>query len=935
MPSYVLPQVLVFQEFEAQPAQIAQPQHACIVGPHYSLHRYTEERSEIYVGTYDPLNEECFAWPNRPAGGEVDPDYTRVYMENALLQYFNDPAGDSSLVNHVAPGKNRIRADSKIFQTANGYARSTDFLRDVQVGDVAKVLASSCGEPVSLVANIVGLVADVLAAVVDSAEVDIDNQAATVASTADAQTAGAINNVGVDSVDGSSYDGLPDGEPSETYTIEVIAGSTGGDATSALLRVTSASGLDNVAEVTPAAFASPTSIGTRGLTVTFVNNTGSSSSGPGGPVDPDDFLIGQTWEVEVSQTFTPATPASGGTYGGAADTTYIVEVTRGGLFSSSTKPQITVTTTTGIDISGPTEVPASATAVVVGTQGVTIAFTGAGLNKGDRYTIAVEAAKDGPVRTLVLDRNLPDALRGVCDAGTSSSSSGAPPDLDLTLYVKKDIEVTEERLGSPPLVNWEQSDTEICLKSGITAFDSDFQSGGSLVALPVMDGDIYINYRAMLSTRCSTVGSISDVSEVSGALGSVSPDNPLAFGVYKALENNNGEDVKYLAVCDDSGNVDATLEPWLDALEILVGRDDVYSLVPLTQYKPVCDAFLAHCSAQSTPENGRWRITWLNLAAEETIGVYTTSAVGGGPVLATITDDPDTSGTQYTLVEAVGEQFVTNGVRAGDTVRALYTSDGFGNYTYTEFVVDAVLNEESIRLVTGPDAAVNTPSKIEIWRTLSKDELATEMATKPGLFSSRRAYLVWPDTLGNAGVTFEGFYLCSALAGLRSGVLPHQGLTNVEINGFDDLSRTVDFFSANQLNTMAASGYWIVTQDPSDGSVFTRHQLSTGDQDELNEKEQNITTNLDNISVNFLIRMKQFIGRGNVTPTMLAILRGEILGLIEQFKNTIINDQLGPQILNAEILELRPDDVLGDRIIARIDVELPYPLNNLELHLVA
>lgn len=930
MPSYVLPQVLVFQEFAAQPAQLAQPQTACIVGPQYSLHRYTEERSEIFVGAYNPLNEECFDWPNRPTGGEVDSAFTRVYMENALLQYFNDPAGDASVVNYVTPGKNRVRSDSKIFQTANGYSRSTDFLRNVQVGDVAKVLASSCGEPASLTANIVGLIADVLIAIVEDAEVDIDNQAATVASTADSQTAGSINDVGIDSVDGSSYDGLPDGKPSETYTIEVVAGSTGGDATSALLRVTSASGLDNVSEVTPAEFASPTAIGTRGLTVTFVNYTGS-----GAPVDPDDFLIGQIWEVEVSQTFTPTVPASGGTYSGTADTSYLVEVTRGGLFSSSTKPQITVTTTTGIDISGPTLVPASAAAVVVGTRGVTISFTGAGLNKGDRYIIAVEASKDGPVRTLVLDRNLPDALRGVCDAGTSSSSSGAPPDLDLTLYVKKNIEVTEDRLGSPPLINWEQSDTEICLQAGITAFDVDFQSGGSLVPLLVKDGDIYINYRALISTNCYSVGTLTDVSQVAGVLGPVSPDNPLAFGVYNALLNNNGEDVHYLAVCDASGNVDSLLDPWLNALEILVGRDDVYSLVPLTQYKPVLDAFLAHCLAQSTPENGRWRICWLNLAAEETLGIYVSSVVGGGPVLATITDDLDTDGTQNTIVESVGEQFVTDGVRAGDTVRALYTSDGFGNFTYSEFTVDAVLNEETIRLVTGPASPVNTPSKIEIWRTLSKNDLATNMATKPGLFSSRRAYLVWPDVIGNAGVTFAGFHLCAALAGLRSGVLPHQGLTNVEINGFDDLSRTVDFFSANQLNTLSASGYWIVTQDPSDGSVFTRHQLSTGDQDDLNEKEQNITTNLDNISVNFLIRMKQFIGRGNVTPTMISILRGEILGLIEQFKNTIVNDKLGPQILNADILELRPDPVLRDRIIARISLDLPFPFNNLELHLIA
>ena len=81
--------------------------------------------------------------------------------------------------------------------------------------------------------------------------------------------------------------------------------------------------------------------------------------------------------------------------------------------------------------------------------------------------------------------------------------------------------------------------------------------------------------------------------------------------------------------------------------------------------------------------------------------------------------------------------------------------------------------------------------------------------------------------------------------------------------------------------------------------------------------------------------MKRFIGRGNVTPTMINILRGEILGLIEQFKNTIISDILGPQIINGSIQRLAIDEVLKDRIRADVELDLPEPFNNLELHLIA
>jgi hypothetical protein len=931
MPAYVLPQVLVFQEFAQQPAALVQPQFACILGEQFDLHRYdaASEKSGIKVsGTYDPGVETCYGWPGRRPGGVVDETYTRVFFDNALLQYFHDPSGDPSVINWVAPGKNRIRADSKIFQTANGYTRSAELLRDVRAGDHVKLLASACASPVTLYANVVGLVADVLAAVVDAAASDIDNQGALSADVTGAQTAGPVNTVEMSSLDGSLYDGLADGYPQETYTIEVIGASVDGDATTAILKVTSASGLDNQAAVTPAAFGAPTTIGARGLKVTFDTTGTSSSSGP--PVDPDDLLLGQIFTVEVSQAFSPPVPASGGTYAGLSDTTYIVEVTRGGAFGG-TNPQVTVTTTTGIDISGPTDVPAAATDIAIGTNGTLIQFAGTAMNKGDRYYVPVVAQRAGAVRTLVLDRNLPDAMRGVC--APSSSSAGPPPDLDLTLYIVKNIEVTANRIGFAPLVNWTQSDTELCLQPGIVAYDAEWQSGGTLVALPVEDGEVYLQYRDRRPENCVAVGTINDAGQIPAVAGTVHPDNPLAFGLYKALENGNGEDVKYLAVCSSSP---VTLDDWLAALDILVGRNDIYSLAPLTQDKDVLDAVLAHCESQSAPEKGRWRICWLNLAATPVIPIYVNSVINpADPILATITDDPDTAGTQYTWLEASGEEFITKGVRAGDTVRALYTSDGFGNYTYSEFLVDAVLNEETIRLASGPASPVNVPSKIEIWRSLTKNELAENLALNPGLFSSRRAYLVWPDQVGNAGLTFPGYFLCAGLAGLRGGVLPHQGLTNVEIKGFDDLSRTVDYFSSSQLDTLAGAGYWIVTQDPNDGTVYTRHQLSTGDQSDLNMKEQNITTNMDSISYAFLNRMKVFIGRGNVTPTMLQILKGEILAIIEQFKNTIVSNQLGPQILSAVILEIKPDDLLKDRIVARISIDMPEPFNNLELHLIA
>jgi hypothetical protein len=936
MPSYILPQVLVYQEFILQPVALDLPQRACIIGEQFNLHRYSVAgekaacRLKTTNGTdviYDPTSDNCYPWPGKTAGEIPDEDYTRVYFDDALLQYFHDPIGSGSPIYWVSPEKNRIRADNLIWQTANGYTRSAALLRDVKIGDVIQLLTSACGSVVTLESVIIGLIADVIPAVIDSAEVEVSNHIATSLTSSNSQETGPFNNVMIDSVDPSSYNGLADGYPSETYHIEVIGASIGDDATTAILKLVSGSGLDDVATFSPAAFGAPTAIGTRGLTVTFGNSSSSSSPTPG--YDLNDFQVGQKWRVDVSQAFSPSTPASSGTYIGSQDMTYIIEVSRGGHFTDANKPLINVTTNIGQDISGPTEVTASAAWVSAGNLGVLVNFTGAALCKGDRYYIPVVAAAPGAVRTLALANNLPDAMRGEC-IGSSSSSSVPTPDLDVKLFIKKNMEVTENRTGYAPLVNWTQSETEVCLQDNILGYDSSWvNSLGQLVALPVTYGKPYVTWRGRLSTWCNTVGTVTQVSDVPAALGTVDPDNPLAFGVYNALLNANGEEVKFLGVCSHSP---VTLDDWLYALDLLVGRDDVYSLVPLTQEKTVHDAVNAHVLAESTPENGRWRIGWYNRAAEEIIGVYA-ATTAGDPVLGTITDDPDTSGTQYTLVEITGGQLLTNSVRSGDILRTNYTSDGFGNYTYSEYVIDVVINEETCRLMSGPASPINVPQKMEIWRQLSKTELATQLAGLPGQYTNRRAYLIWPDVVGNAGVTFPGYFLCCALAGLRSGVLPHQGLTNVEIIGFDDMSRTTDLFSATQLNLMASSGYWIVTEDPNDGTIYTRHQLSCGDQSDVNQREQSITTNVDHISYTILNRMKTYIGRGNVTQVMVDIVFGEMLSIMDEFRNTIVVDRLGPQLNAYQILELRQHPTFKDRITTTISIVPPAPFNNLEVHL--
>ena len=913
MASYILPQVLVFQEFLRSATATAQPLSATILGEQYALNRYAvaNEKGLINVSsTYNSSTDTSYLWPNRPAGGVVDQSYTKVFFDNALLRYFHHAIGVNGTVTSVSPYSNRIKASATVFAGAN---RSASLLRDVQAGDVVAVSASPAGSLVSYQSTVLGLAPETVAAVTGSAVANPLNLATTTESHS-STFSGYANNIHIATINDTNYDGTPSGDVSEVYTIAVVQG--GGNGT-AVLRITSQSGLDDQGMVVyNVNFGSAFTVGSRGLKVTF--SEGSSS----GNTD-NVFVVGQTWNVSVTQHVVAATASSAGTYTGATNTTYIVKVLTGGLSTSATQPQVVVTTTTGVDLSGPTAVTLNtgtySNYVNVGTQGVQIRFTADALVAGDSFTIPVTAATAGDLKTLILANNLPTALVGAAD-------------LDVKLSIQKNVQIPAQVTTG---YNWTQSDTEITINEGITATDSSWELAGVPQALPIDTASIYVEHRDCVSTNGNSVGTISDVSEIPTVFASApiaDKDNPLVFGVYNALLNANGQDVKFVGVYSHIGDT-VTSTDWATALSMCEGRDDVYNIVPLTYDATVQNLVVAHILAQSAPTVGRWRGCFLNKQVVETLGIYTVDS-SNNPLLATIADDTNTSGLQYTIVTTTDGSFITKGVVPGDVVRALYTTDGLGNLVYSSYVVDSVLSNDSLRLVSGPSSPVNVASKIEVWRNLSKDQIAASTAKNPGTFSNRRVKVVWPDVVGNAGVTFPGYFLCAALAGLRSGVLPHQGLTNVAIVGFDDLSKTSPYFSDTQLNVLAASGYWIVTQDPNAGTVYTRHQLTSGDQTDVNQREDSVTTNIDFLSYIFLDRLKVYIGKGNVTPTLINILQGEVLSIIQQYTNTIDALTLGPQIISGKIVQLSQDPAFKDRVICILDLALPAPFNNMELHLV-
>mgnify|MGYP003348137523 CR=1 FL=1 len=435
MSSYVKPQVLVFQEFTIVPTEITEPLRAHIAGPHGILHRYsnTDEKQHCLLGLYDRLNDTCYPWPQRKPGSVVDLPYVKVYVDDAMLQYYTHNMGEGDTTITAVPGKtNWIQSSTLSFKSnTSAYPRSGVFLdRDVQLGDVVQLRTVSadndCEETV-LETYVTGFASDLVPSRILPAIADVNNQDSYIATHASGvdvtvtRIAGVNNAVAVSVLRGTDtgandYDGLAAGYVEEEYVVEVIKSTISG-CNAARLRVLSGSGTDDQAEIQPNDFDNATGvtfIGTRGLSVRFTT-TGTAN-----------FVVGQKWKFDIKQTFekvkavseadgpyqTEETVASGvpagsvdilGKYAGAKNDTYIVECTKGGRWQDL--PEIMVRTVKGLDFSGPTEVTAdgdgiNAATVGIGTNGVKIRFIGTsdidgagsdtatavgGLRKGDRW----------------------------------------------------------------------------------------------------------------------------------------------------------------------------------------------------------------------------------------------------------------------------------------------------------------------------------------------------------------------------------------------------------------------------------------------------------------------------------------------------------------------------------------------------------------------
>ena len=616
------------------------------------------------------------------------------------------------------------------------------------------------------------------------------------------------------------------------------------------------------------------------------------------------------------------------------------------VYVRAARPKIRITDSAGIDQESIVEV-SDMGLINVGLYGVTMIFppngnyagmdnlagNSGGLFLGDRFSISAIASQPGAVHTLVLSDDLPLAVVPGLDINGLSAETPTLVSADLQL-VELSAEIPEENHNpavAPGLFNWMAAPDQVSVNSDIALQSSRWVNGsGVMPYLPITSAQLYLEYRALLTENSNSLYTITDTADVVNMLGTIDPDNPLAFGVNMALQNSGAQAVYFMALPTDD------IAGWAAVLNKLTLTSNIYALAPVTTDGEVLAMVEAHVLAMSTELNKKWRIAYVGTEMPTQSSVLTRATNPlGVDWLATVTEDSRSPGS-FTKVTLTTNGNLTTKLKAGDSVLLLFHTDDWGNVVYTMDTVAEIASNTVFYLVGGLDSA-KPSQKLEAYHPMSVEEIAQAVAAQSSNFMNRRIYRVFPGNLGAFGTYVGAEMGACAVAGLCSSVAPQQGLTNIAMVGFDDLPVSYGMFNMSQLNEIAAGGTFILMQDVQGGDVYVRHQISTayatGD---INQSENSITKDLDSISYYFSSTLAPFIGKYNVTPELIDVIRAHIRNGINYLGSFTSVGLLGPMLIvdGTQIVTLQQHPTLKDRIVCTVNVQLPYPLNVIELHLV-
>lgn len=467
-------------------------------------------------------------------------------------------------------------------------------------------------------------------------------------------------------------------------------------------------------------------------------------------------------------------------------------------------------------------------------------------------------------------------------------------------------------------------------------------------------GNLYIQFKALrrdVTAVAATAGVLRmpDVDTLTSVLDPINEENPLGLGLFLALLNCPGFEVKGLGVDEITAAApEGTTLAYARAAAMLEA-EEVYGIAPLTHDDVINGMWRTHVTAMSAPEQGGERVVFYSnrvptranpgIAASGTQGNSTATnnqllldvnPASGLVALGLNPADPFTAEDGvYVELEVDGELrrysvSSVSGALANFRV-SFATGENTDAFYSTVALTEELVNAAWSMKVRGESLAIPGSNPERLDYSLVADTVAEANAA----INNRRAYSVFPDTIRTTinGIekSLPAYYGCAAIVGMIAGQPPQQPFTNFPITGLTGVVGT-EKFTKRQLNIMAGGGTYILIQDVVGGPVTSRHQLST-QLLSIETRELSITKVVDFTAKFLRLGVRKFIGTQVINNQLLDTIGTTIQGMLTfLIESGVLN---GANINNIIQDENAPDTVLVD-----ITLDVPFPCNYIRITLV-
>ena len=441
-------------------------------------------------------------------------------------------------------------------------------------------------------------------------------------------------------------------------------------------------------------------------------------------------------------------------------------------------------------------------------------------------------------------------------------------------------------------------------------------------------GNVLMNYEAArVDLSVNGLIDVASQAEIEDKLGMIDPGNPIALGADMVNRSGltGGGNIFY-AIATDGETTDA----FQAALDTLETTEQAYYIVPLTQDPAILDLFINHVTAQSQPLNKHELRCFISRALDIVDAVWPLTvdqAVPHGTV-----DGVDA--TKFASAE-IDWSLVT----AGDMVHILPSADITATPTVSLRIQTVSVAGGYIKTFDTFPSTVGASShfKIETYPRSKQEQAELERDQAKGI-GNQRVCMIRPDQIEisytnkrgpapmNTTVVVPAQYACAAFAGLRGAMTPQQPMTNMMVPGINRLVHGADYFTQDQLNTIAEGGNLILTQVNPNTPVTVRHQITTN-MDSIQSRELSYDIIADYTAIVLRTGLRPYIGKHNITREFLIQLRHITETLI---KGLIADGVLlpGTQIMTFAQNQDRPDE-----IDIEINAEIPLPVNRINITL--